>query len=64
VLPVFPYPQIQKWVSPLAQGGVKVDRNTVLVKLLQCGHPLVQGALAIVAAATAAVTLLCLHGIF
>jgi len=64
VLPVFPYPQIQKWVSPLAQGGVKVDRNTVLVKLLQCRHPLIQGVLAIVAAATAAVTLLCLHGIF
>jgi hypothetical protein len=64
LLPVFPCPQIQNLVSPLALGGVKVDRNTVLVKLLQCGHPLAQGAMVIMAAATVAATLLCLHGIF
>ena len=64
LLPVFPYPQIQHLVRPLALGGVKVDRNTVLVKLLQCGHPLAQGVCAMVAAATAAAILLCLQGIF
>ena len=64
LLPVFPLTEIQNLVSPLARGGIKVDRNTVLVKLLECGHPLAQGAFAIVAAATAAAILLCLHEIF
>ncbi len=64
LLPAFPATQIQKLVRPLALGGVKVDRNTVLVKLIQCRHPLAQGAFAIVAGTAAAAILLCLHGIF
>jgi hypothetical protein len=64
ILPTFSSPQIQQLVMPVALGGVKVDRNTVLVKLLECRHPLAQGACAIVAAATVAAILLCLHGIF
>ncbi len=64
LLPAFPATQIQQLVRPLALGGVKVDRNTVLVKLLQCRHPLAQGGFAIVAMAAAAAIPLCLHGIF
>jgi hypothetical protein len=64
LLPAFSAAQIQKLVRPLALGGVKVDRNTVLVKLLQGRHPLAQGACAIAAAASAAAMLLCLYGIF
>lgn len=62
--PAFSSPQVQTLVRPLATGGVKVDRNTLLVKLLQCRHPLAQGVIAMMTAATAAATLLCLHGIF
>jgi hypothetical protein len=63
-LPAFSSPQVQTLVRPLATGGVKVDRNTVLVKLLQCRHPLAQGVIAMMAAVIAAVILLCLHDIF
>ncbi len=64
LLPVFPHPQIQKLVRPLALSGVKVDLNTVLVKLLECRHPLAQCAFAIVIAAAVAAILLCIHWIF
>jgi len=64
LLPAFAPPQLQKLVRPLALGGVKVDRNTIVVKLLQCLHPFALGACAILAAAVAAAILLCLHGIF
>ena len=63
-LPAFSSPQVQTLVRPLATGGVKVDRNTLLVKLLQCRHPLAQGVIAMMTAVTAAAILLCLHGIF
>jgi hypothetical protein len=64
LLPVFASSQIQEMVRPLALVGVRVDRNTVLVKLLQGRHPLAQGACAIVAGASAAALLLCLHANF
>jgi hypothetical protein len=63
-LPAFSSQQVQTLVRPLATGGVKVDRNTLLVKLLQCRHPLAQGVIAMMTAVTAAAILLCLHGIF
>ncbi len=64
LLPAFSSPQLQHLVRPLALGGVKVDRNTMVVKLLQCRHPLAQSACAILVATATAVMLLCLHGIF
>jgi hypothetical protein len=64
LLPVFAPLQLQNLVHPLAQGGVKVDRNTIVVKLLQSRHPFALGACAILATATTAAMLLCLQGIF
>jgi len=64
LLPAFAPKQIQDMVTPLAQGGIKVDRNTVMVKLLQCRHPLAQGAVAMLVSFTAAGVLLCLHQVF
>ena len=62
-LPTFSNEQVQSDVMPLASGGIKVDRNTVVVKLLQCRHPLAQGGVVILAALTAAAVLLCLPGL-
>ena len=42
LLPAFSPEQVRKQVMPLARGGVRVDRKTVLVKLLQGRHPLAQ----------------------
>ena len=64
LLPAFSREQVQKDVGPLVAGGVKVDRNTVMVKLLQSQHPLALGAIAIMGTATVAVLLLGLKGIF
>ncbi len=64
LLPAFASPQLQKLVMPLASGGVKVDRKTLMVKLLQCRHPFAQGACVMLAATAAAALLLSLHGIF
>jgi hypothetical protein len=64
LLPAFPPAQLEEMVRPLALGGVKVDRNTMLIKLLQCRHPLAQGAFAVVAGASAAILVLCLNQIF
>jgi hypothetical protein len=63
-LPAFSSKQVQAGVTPLAQAGIKVDRTTVLVKLLQSQHPLAQGALATLATLAAALVLLALQGIF
>ena len=40
LLPAFNPQQIKKQVMPLAGNGIKVDRKTVVVKLLQSQHPL------------------------
>jgi hypothetical protein len=63
-LPAFSPVQVQQQVKPLALGGVKVDRRTVLVKLIQSRHPLAVGASAILGAAAAALLLLSLQGIY
>jgi tRNA(Arg) A34 adenosine deaminase TadA len=44
--------------------GAKVDRNTLAVKLLQARHPLAQCAMAMIMAAVAAISILCLQEIF
>jgi hypothetical protein len=64
LLPAFSLAQVQKEVRPIALGGVRVDRNTLMVRLLQCRHPLALGALAILTAAGAAILLLCLQSLF
>jgi hypothetical protein len=40
LLPAFNPQQVETQVRPLAANGIKVDRKTVLVKLLQSQHPL------------------------
>ena len=64
LLPVFPYAQIEQLITPIMMRGTKVDRNTLAVKLLQAGHPLVQGAIAVIMAAAAAISILYLEEIF
>jgi len=64
LLPAFSSKQIAGRVTPLAAAGIKVDRKTVVVKLLQGRHPLAQGAAAVLVAFTAAAVLLCLQGVF
>jgi hypothetical protein len=63
-LPAFSPAPLQQHVWPLALGGIKVDRKTIAVKLLECRHPLALGAVAIVAAAAAAALLLLMPHIF
>ncbi|MBK6740228.1 MAG: hypothetical protein IPG64_21560 [Haliea sp.] len=63
-LPAFSPAALQQHVWPLALGGIKVDRKTMAVKLLECRHPLALGAVAIVATAAAAALLLLLPLIF
>jgi hypothetical protein len=64
LLPTFSCKQVAGRVTPLAEAGIKVDRKTVLVKLLQGSHPLAQGAVAVLVSFTAAAVLLCLQGLF
>ena len=64
LLPVFSRPQILEQVAPLANEGIRVDRKTIFVKLLQCRHPLARGAVAILATTGCAVTLLFLQSNF
>ena len=64
LLPAFSREQVRTQAGPLVAGGVKVDRNTVMVKLLQSQHPLALGAIAIIGTATVAVLLLALKGVF
>lgn len=49
LLPAFSVNQVQALVKPLAMGAVKVDRKTLIVKLLECRHPLAQSAAVIFA---------------
>ena len=64
LLPVFPDAQIEQWITPMIIRGTKVDRNTLAVKLLQARHPLAQCAMAMIMAAVAAISILCLQEIF
>jgi hypothetical protein len=63
-LPAFSPAALQQHVWPLALGGIKVDRKTMAVKLLECRHPLAIGTVAIIAAVVAAALLLLLPLIF
>jgi hypothetical protein len=61
LLPAFSTPQVQQLVSPFARGGVRVDHDTIAVKLLQSRHPIAAGVFAIAAALAAACALLYLQ---
>ncbi|RLQ22669.1 hypothetical protein DWB85_06715 [Seongchinamella sediminis] len=43
LLPALDAQAINREIAPLAQAGVRVDRKTLLVKLLQSHHPLARG---------------------
>jgi hypothetical protein len=58
-LPVFSTVQLAKEIVPLAVTGVKVDRKTVAIKLIQSAHPIAKGLYAcIVCIALAIICLL------
>lgn len=56
-LPAFSADRIQALVAPLRSAGVRVDRTTIAVKLLQCRHALAAGTLATLAGFAAALAL-------
>lgn len=58
MIPTFTPEQVASQVRPLASGGVKVDRNTLLVKLLESRHPFASGTIATIISLTIALTLL------
>ena len=62
LLPVFNREQLAGNITPVSEAGIKVDRKTVMVKLLQAGHPLARGALACAVAATIAALILLVSG--
>ena len=62
LLPAFDQAQIASRVAPLVKAGARVDRKTVLVKLLQSRHPFARGAMAVLLALLAAAVLLSLPG--
>ena len=64
LLSVFSDAQIQRLIVPIVTRGIKIDRNTLAVKLLQARHPLVQGVVAMIMAAAGAISILYLQGIF
>jgi hypothetical protein len=61
LLPTFSQTQVDGRVRRIADGGIRVDRKTILVKLLQSRHPLALGACAIAGGLVAAAVLLALH---
>ena len=64
LLPGFDPGQLGHDLRPRLAGAVRVDANTVMIKLLQAQHPLAQGALAILICLGAALAILALQGIF
>ena len=62
LLPAFDPAQVASRVKPLVQAGVRVDRKTALVKLLQSRHPFARGAIAVLLALLAAAALVSLPG--
>ncbi|MBE9537481.1 MAG: hypothetical protein IMF06_00280, partial [Proteobacteria bacterium] len=59
-LPVFSTTQLTKNVVPMALAGVKVDRKTVVTKLIQSSHALAKGLFACVAGMVVAIMCLLL----
>ncbi len=63
LLPAFIPEQIEALVSPLRQAGVRVDRSTVAIKLLQGRHALALGALVTLLTTAVAAALLLIPGL-
>jgi hypothetical protein len=57
-LPGLDAQQIRQQLNPRVTAGIRVDRKTVAVKLLQNRHPLALGAIAMLACSLVAVILL------
>ncbi|MGB1141473.1 MAG: hypothetical protein ACPG1A_11280, partial [Halioglobus sp.] len=64
LLPAFSPRSFMKVAPQAIAGAVKVDSNTILVKLLEARHPLAQGGLAIAVTAACALSLLAMRGVF
>jgi len=60
-LPVFSTEQLAAEIVPLALAGVKVDRKTVAIKLIQSAHPIAKGLYACAACLAAAIMCLLLY---
>ncbi len=60
-LPVFSTEQLAAKVVPLALAGIKVDRKTVVIKLIQSAHPIAKGLYACAAGLAAAIMCLLLY---
>ena len=61
IVPAFQPGQLEQQVIPLVMAGVRVDRKTVLVKLLQGKHPLMQSIGIALAGLLLAAILLAVH---
>ena len=46
LLPVFDSQYLRQNIQPVVTAGIKVDRKTLLIKLLQSAHPIVKAAIA------------------
>lgn len=57
LLPAFDLNTLRSEVKPLVVGGVRVDRKTLIAKLLEAGHPFARGAVAIGACAALGIAL-------
>ncbi|MFT4613754.1 MAG: hypothetical protein ACI9NT_000895, partial [Bacteroidia bacterium] len=64
LLPAFSSAQLNAQVLPLVRTGIRVDRNTLWVRLLQSGHPVAHGSLAILVCSLAAISLLAVPRFF
>ena len=58
LIPVFEPDQLREHISPLARSGVRVDRKTLAVKLLESRHPVALAFLAMIVSAGAALAVL------
>ena len=61
LVPAFKPEQLKQQVTPVALGGIRVDRKTVLIKLLQGKHPLTQSAGIALAGSLLAAIMLAMH---
>ncbi|MFK8051125.1 MAG: hypothetical protein AB8B81_22070, partial [Halioglobus sp.] len=47
LLPVFDIQHLRKNIQPIVTAGIKVDRKTLLVKLIESAHPILKSSIAI-----------------
>ncbi len=61
--PAFSTEQLRQDIAPLAQRGVRVDRRSILVRLVEGRHPLAMGAGIVVLTTTIAIAVVLLNAI-